>query len=365
MTGKIPWWRPVIEPTSALSQLASVVHTDFPNEGIATTQLEAKLASLLGVKHVIMTTSGTAALFLAMRACGVGPGDEVIVPDLTFIATANAVRMAGARPVLVDVGDDLTISVEAVEQSITDLTKAIIPVHLSGRSANSEALSALARRHRLSLIEDAAQAFMSKCDDRYLGTLGRVGCFSLSAHKLITSGQGGFVATNDNELTNEVRLLKNQGQPHYVARGTDLFVQAGYNFKYTDLQAAFALNQLESLNERIHSAKIRQELYESSLKVCPELQVCPFQPGAVPLWTELRVESRAAQSGLVEHLEKHSVECRKLYAPLHLQPPYSRPDTAFQKALELSPRSLWLPSGLGLSVVAIHRVCTLLEDWAG
>jgi perosamine synthetase len=183
----------------------SVLDSNYINEGDVTTRFEQEVAHLLGVKHAVATTSGTAALFLAMAGAGVGPGDEVIVPDVTFIATANAVMLTGAKPVLVDI-DPLTLNMdpEAMTAAITSRTKAVVPVHVSGRSANLPVIQEIAQSHRLAVIEDAAEAFMSALEGTYLGTIGQAGCLSFS----LTSdyhGQGGMVLTNDDALHGRLR----------------------------------------------------------------------------------------------------------------------------------------------------------------
>jgi perosamine synthetase len=190
MAKKIRWWVPQIGGEEK-KLIGKVLVRHFPNEGELTTLFENKIAALLGAKHAVAVTSGTAAIFLALKSLGIGHGDEVIVPDMTFIATANAVEMTGAKPILVDI-DPLTlnISIGAIKRAITKKTKAIIPVHVSGRPADMDGIVAVAKRHRIHVVEDAAEALMSKKGGRYLGTFGLLGCFSFSAHKTITTGAG-------------------------------------------------------------------------------------------------------------------------------------------------------------------------------
>ena len=210
---KIVWWQPQIGKTER-RLINQVLDDNYINEGGLTTEFEEKLAKLLGVKQVIATTSGTVAIFLALKALGVGPGDEVIVPDITFVATANAVDLCGAKPILVDI-DPLTLNIspDTVTKAITSRTKAIVPVHYSGRAAKMDQILKIAKKHHLVVVEDAAEALLSKYKGRYLGTLGNAGCFSFSPNKTITTGQGGAIVTNDNKLATKLRGLKNQGRP--------------------------------------------------------------------------------------------------------------------------------------------------------
>ncbi|SVB90055.1 uncharacterized protein METZ01_LOCUS242909, partial [marine metagenome] len=172
----------------------------------------------VGATYAVGVTNGTSALFLALAALGIGHGDEVVVPDLTFIATANAVTLTGATPVLVDIDPaTLTISPEAFEKAITAHTRAVIPVHISGRSADLPAIVAIAKEHGLAVVEDAAEAFASFHDGRALGTIGIAGCLSFSPNKTIMTGQGGMVLTDDEGLHLRLRELKDQGRP---VRGT-------------------------------------------------------------------------------------------------------------------------------------------------
>jgi perosamine synthetase len=220
--------------------VAEVLDSNYLNEGEVTARFEKTLAELIGCKHVVAVTSGTSAIFLALAALGIGKGDEVIVPDVTFIATANAVTMTGARPILVDV-DPLTLTMDpqALLRSITPRTKAVVPVHVSGRAADLNSIGQIARQHGFHVIEDAAEAFMSKFDGRCLGTFGIAGCLSFSPNKTITTGQGGAVLTDDGELNRRLRELKDQGRAVRGTGGDDVHATVGYNFKFTNVQAAW------------------------------------------------------------------------------------------------------------------------------
>ena len=299
------------------------------------------------------TTSGTTAIFLALAAAGVGQGDEVIVPDVTFIATANAVRLTGATPVLVDI-DPRTLNVdpEQVRQSITPRTKAIVPVHVSGRSADMPAILAVARAHGLAVIEDAAEALLSKAHGRWLGTIGTAGCLSFSPNKTITTGQGGMVLTDDAAFAARLRALKDQGRPVRGTGGNDEHPTLGFNFKLTNLQSAVGLAQAEMLEARVARLKQIYRQYRDGLQGIAGVTLPGFDVdgGESPQWVDAVVERRDA---LVEHLLARGIHCRPFWYPLHTQQPYRRPDSQFPHSSRLMPQSLWLPIG----AVADRRGC--------
>ena len=335
--------------------------SNFLNDGPLTARFERRLAKLLGVRHVVAVTSGTSALFVSLAALGIGPGDEVLVPDVTFIATANAVSLAGAEPVLVDVAPrTLTIAPAAARRLVTRRTKAIIPMHLSGRAADMKALARIASAHRLAVVEDAAEALGSKLGGRFLGTFGDAGCFSFTANKIITSGQGGAIATDDDALHRRLREVKDQGRPKRGTGGADEHVSIGYNFKYTDLQAAVALGQLGRLRGRNRRMRELREAYGRGLAGIRGIRPLPFQAGASPEWVDALAEDR---DGLIGFLADHGVECREFWHPLHSQRPYARPDAWFPVSARLVPQAFWLPSSFMMKDSDIARVCRLVRGY--
>jgi perosamine synthetase len=208
----IPWFGPVVGDDES-EAVRAVVATGYLNDGPVARGLEKGIADFLGVRHAVAVTSGTAAISLALMALGIDSEDEVIVPDLTFIATANAVRMAGAKVKLVDVDPErFTIDVAAAEAAIGPRTRAIVPVDVNGRAADYAALEAICQARGLALVCDAAEALGSRHQGQYLGTFGHAGCFSFSANKTVTSGQGGLIVTNDDVLHDRLRELKDQGR---------------------------------------------------------------------------------------------------------------------------------------------------------
>ena len=206
----------------------------LPNEGYLTKIFEKKISKMINVKHVVATTSGTISLFLALKSLDIKDKDEVLIPNITFAATANAVSLTGAKPILVDVNkDNILIDINQLKRKISKKTKAIIAVHVSGRGSNIKELRNISKKYKIKLIEDAAEAFMSKSHKKYLGTFGDLGCFSFSPPKIITTGQGGVIVTNNTKLFEKILKLKNQGRVGFSNGGEDNYDSVGYNFKFT------------------------------------------------------------------------------------------------------------------------------------
>lgn len=346
-----------------LDRIQAVLERNFLNDGPETAELEARIALLLGVRHAVCVTSGTAALFLALRASGVGPGDEVIVPDLTFIASANAVALTGATPVLVDIDTRrLTIDVAATAAAISERTRAIMPVHVSGRSAEMAGLARLARARHLAIVEDAAEGFMSSGHGRLLGTHGAAGCYSFSPNKTVTAGQGGAIVTDDDELHRRLRELKDQGRRARGTGGDDAHPAVGFNFKFTDLQAAVLMAQLDALDGRLERQRAIQRVYREGLAGVAGIELLPFDldGGEVPQWTDALADRR---NELVEHLERNGAGCRRFWHPIHTQAPYRAADERFPRTCATAPRAVWLPSAFTLSDHDVERVCELIRTF--
>jgi len=344
--------------------VARVIDEAFPNDGGYTTELERRVAEVCGVPHAVGVTSGTAAIFLALVGCGVGAGDEVLVPDVTFVATANAVTMTGARPVLVDVRrEDLGIDPAAASAAITPRTRAIVPVHVSGRACDMEGVMALAARHGLAVVEDAAEALGSRWRGRALGAVGRAGCFSFSANKTVTAGQGGMIVTADAALHQRLRELKDQGRPVRGTGGDDEHPTLGFNFKLTNLQAAVALAQMETLPERLEHQRRLYRTYRDGLAGAAGVLLPPFDldGGEVPQWVDALVDDR---DSLHDFLLERGIGTRKFWHPVHTHAPYRADGSAFPHATEIGRRGLWLPSSLRLEDEDVATVCASIRAWA-
>jgi len=361
---KVPWWSPQIGPNE-LGLVSEVLASGYINEGEFVERFERRIAELLGAKHAVATTSGTIAIFLSLAALGVGPGDEVIVPDVTFIATANAVKLTGATPVLVDVLPDTgNIDPAATERALTPRTKAIVPVHVSGRGADMPSIMGLAKRRGLVVVEDAAEGLLSKRGGKWLGTWGEAGCFSFSPNKTVTSGQGGMVVTDDARLAGRMRELKDQGRPVRGTGGDDVHPSLGFNFKLTNLQAAVGLGQLGYLAERTTRQKRIYQLYAEGLRGVEGIQLMGFDVdgGECPQWTDALCERR---DELDAFLQKSGMSCRRFWFPLHTQAPYALPDDSFPNALRVCRSALWLPSAFTLGDEDVGRVVAAIRGFYG
>jgi perosamine synthetase len=362
MNRNIPWWMPQIGPQE-YPLVKAVLESNYINDGDVTEQFERRLGELLRVRHVVAVTSGTAAIALALAGLGVGSGDEVIVPDVTFIATANAVTLAGAKPVLVDI-DPVTLNIDpaAAARALTSRTKAIVPVHVSGRAAAMDALLDLGRRHQLFVVEDAAEAFASRHGDRYLGTCGHAGCLSFSPNKTIATGQGGAILTDDDALCIRLRELKDQGRPLRGTGGDDIHQSIGYNFKFTNLQAAIGLAQLSYLETRLARMKRIYSVYAAQLGSLDGIRLPGFalECGESPQWTDAIVERR---DELDRFLLARNVHCRRFWFPVHTQPPYRQSDDLFPNSTTVCPHALWLPSAFTLTDEDLSFVCSCIREF--
>ena len=333
-------------------------------------RFELGMAGLCGVAHGVACVNGTAALHLACVALGLGPGDEVIAPAFSIISTANGIVQTGARPVLVDVQPDtLCLDPERAAAAITSATRAIMPVHMYGHPADMDPILDLARRHGLAVMEDAAQVHGAAYRGRPLGGIGHLGCFSFFANKLITTGEGGMVVTDDPELAARLKSLRN------LAHGARRFEHAelGFNYRLTNLQAALGLAQLE----RLSAIKARKaaigDRYNQNLADLAGITLFwrHHRPWAQPvMWMYgLLLPPDLDRDGFMERLKARGVDSRAFFLPLHQQPLYAGgrpgiPDLrgSFPVSEDAGRRGLYLPSGLGLSDDQVDRVCQVVRD---
>ncbi len=358
----IPWYEPQMTGDEVV-YLKDALDRNFINDGPLTQEFEAKIANFIGVGHAVAVPSGTTALALGLMSTGIGQGDEVIVPNFTFIATANAVRLAGAEPVLVDIDTtDFNISVPSVRSAITKRTKAIIAVDVNGRGANYIELEPLCKEFGLRLFCDSAEALGSMYAGRMLGTFGDAAAFSFSANKTLTTGQGGMLVTNNEELAVRARQIKDQGRLKRGSGGDDLHPTRGFNFKFTDLQAAVGLAQFRKLPERIERARKRDALYGELLAGCPELAFpkSSGKDGAVLQWTDVLVSDRPE---LITRLEMNRMGTRAFWFPLNSQKPYLGQVGKFPVSEKVSARGLWLPSYFEISQQEIEAVVNVVRSY--
>ncbi len=247
-------------------------------------RLQRDFAEFVGAKHAIAVSSGTAALHLAMTALDLKPGDEVLVPSLSFVASSNAVLYLGAKPVFVDIGSthDLNLSPQDLEKKITPRTKAIVVVHYGGYLADMQRIRSIAVKNRLRVVEDSAHAVGADLNSKMAGTLGDVGCFSFFSNKNMATGEGGMLVTDNDRLANRLRLLRSHGMTsmtlnrHQGHAYTYDVVDLGYNYRMTEISAALGVLQLKKLNAGNRKRKALADLYMSNLKGISGLFI-PFQ----------------------------------------------------------------------------------------
>lgn len=255
-----------------IEAIKSVLESGYLVQGEYVEAFEKKVSQFLNVKHAIAVSSGTAALHLALLAMGVGPNDEVIVPDFTFPATANVVELVGANNVLVDIKlDDFCIDVSQIEKKITSKTKAIMPVHEFGHSADMDMIMQLASKYNLKVIEDAACALGTEYKGKKIGTIGDIACFSFHPRKSITTGEGGIVVTNNDDIAKQIRLLRNHGIDW--DSGVPQFMVPGYNYRLTNLQGAIGVVQMDKFNSMLNQKKELVKVYNEAFSNHPRISV--------------------------------------------------------------------------------------------
>lgn len=261
-----------------------VIKSKWLTMGETVEKLQKDFARFVGAKHTVAVSSGTAALHLAITALDLGPGDEVLVPSLSFVASSNAVLYVGAKPVFVDVSslDNLNLSPEDVQTKISPRTKAIVVVHYGGYLADVKRIRNIAKKHRLRIIEDSAHAIGADLDSRMAGTFGHVGCFSFFSNKNMATGEGGMLVTDDDRLASRLRLLRSHGMTsmtlnrHQGHTFTYDVVELGYNYRMTEISAALGILQLKKLSAGNRKRKALTRLYLSHLKGIKGLSI-PFQ----------------------------------------------------------------------------------------
>lgn len=327
------------------------------------TDFEVAFSKVAGAHHVIATNNGTTALHLALAGLGVGPGDEVIVPALTYIATANAVKYCGATPVFADVeADTMNLDPADIEHRITERTKVIIPVHLYGHPADMTAIMAIANRHGLTVVEDAAEAHGSQVDGRPVGSLAHVGVFSFFGNKIVTTGEGGAVTTDDDALAARLRLLRGQGmdpQRRYW------FPEIGFNYRMTNVAAAIGVGQLERFEPMLERRREIAAVYTELLHGVDGVVLPVERPDAqrVDWLYTVRVAgfSTEQRNRLIDLLREDGIETRPVFYPLHLMPPYiTEPVASFPVSEMLGAEGISLPTHTLLSNEDVATVCAAL-----
>jgi perosamine synthetase len=336
------------------------------SKGAFVTKFERAFACEAGCEYAVACGNGTVALHLVLAALGIGPGDEVILPSFTMIATANAVKYTGATPKLVD-SEPLNFNVDPtlVKRAITKNTKAIIVVHTYGHPAQMNRLLEIANAHDLFLIEDAAEAHGAEISDKRVGSFGLAGTFSFYANKIITTGEGGMVTTNDIQFERIVRRLRDHAfhpERHFWHE------YIGYNYRMTNLQAAVGLAQTERMDEIIAARRRLRNWYHDKLRDCPGLHLPHESPGVRSVfWMyAIRVDRLfgCTSNTLRRRLALRGIETRSFFVPIHIQPVYIDQFRGqnFPVAEDLCSSGLYIPTSEVLTEKDVEWICEQIKD---
>lgn len=340
-----------------LNHFHDAIDNKWIMEGPVLKEFEQKMSDLLGIPYVIGTTSGSAALALALMGIGIRPGDEVIVPDLTFIATANAACLLGAKVVLAPTEKNRPIlDLDLTDQLITDKTKAIITVDLNGHISWSRELKEKYGRQGIYIIDDACQAFMSGNDGEKAGTQADIGCFSFGISKTLSTINGGLVITKNKELYEKMKIMKTQGMKS-VFEG-DSYLYPGFNFKLVDALAAIGLGQLERLQAKMDHMIAIDEMYRSELKDVEGIDFIPKKPHEFVWMSDVVCKNRDQVRSV---LKEHDIISRPLGVPLHTAP-YLCARADYAEAVQMQKKILSLPSGPDQDLKNVEKVIQVLKS---
>lgn len=344
-----------------IQAVTDVLRSGYLVQGKHVECFERQVAAYVGVKHAIAVSSGTAALHLALAALEIGVGDEVIVPDFTFPATANVVALLGATPVLVDV-DPATFNATAdqILPAITSRTRAIMPVHLFGQPADMVPILELAAAHDLAVVEDAACALGAVYQGRPCGAMGNLGCFSFHPRKVITTGEGGMVVTDDDSLAARLRLLRNHGMAAYPD-GTR-FVVPGLNYRMTDFQGALGVAQMQRLEEIVNRRILLADLYQRALATAPRLRRPYTIDGVRHIWQSyvVTLDETIDRTAVMTRLRSQGIETTIGTYAVSAQPAYAASDWHVPHSLRAYRHSLCLPLHSQMTASEVEEVVASL-----
>lgn len=351
-----------------------VLRSKWISMGPQTAELERAFAAHVGARHGVALGSCTAALHLALAGLGLGQGDEVIVPSLTFVATVNAVGYVGATPVFADITslDDFSISPEAVRRLIGPRTKALVVMHYGGFPCDMEALVALAREHKLALIEDAAHAPATRYQGQAAGAFGDAGCFSFYANKNIACAEGGLMVTNDQKLAERVRLMRSHGMTSLSfdrAKGhaTEYDVVArGYNFRLDDIRASLALAQYRKLPEDLAARLSLRARYVERLRILPGISIpyldCPHQSSHYILPILVKEGGAERRAAIREVMARRGIQTSVHYPAAHRFAIYSPMGAKLPKTEHVTDHEITLPLFPRMTAAMVDEVVTALAE---
>ena len=360
----IPVAAPVLEGNEKLYLLDCIESTWISSSGKYIDLFEEAFANFCGVEYALSCCNGTAALHLALLSLGVGPGDEVIIPTLTFVATANAVAYCGATPVFLDSEPDTwNLDPYQIESQITPRTKGIIVVHIYGHPVDMDPVMEISRKRGLFVIEDSAEALGAEFNGHRVGSLGDIGTFSFYGNKIVTTGEGGMVVTKDGDLANKVRQLKGQGMD---PKRRYWFPIVGYNYRMTNVAAAIGLAQLEMIDWHIARRRSIAKQYDQHLSGVSGISLQPEKPWARNVYwmnsVVLDQKLLISRDAVMAKLQKVGIETRPFFYPMHILEMYRTIalDRKFPVADRLASSGFNLPSSAALSDDDVAFVCDQL-----
>jgi len=330
-----------------------------------THMLEKMMCDITGAKYSVAVPNGTLTLIAGLKALGVKPGDEVIVPDYTIIASATCASFIGAKPVFVDVEDKTYgIDVNHLKQRITDKTKAVVLVSINGRPpAHWDSILSVCDKKNIPILEDSAQSLGSYYNGGvskvHIGRLGLIGSFSFSVSKIVTMGNGGILVTDDKEIFEELCFMKNFGR---LKGGMDRNYYPGIDLKFNDVLATIGIEQLKKLSDRINRKKVMYKLYENKLKNVDKIEFIKTDLKYTSPWmNDILLPNSEVREKLINHLSEKGIGSRKFYPAIHTQEPFAS-DTRFYNSTKVSKRGLWLPSSLKLTNNQIMNICNEIKN---
>lgn len=362
---------PIAEPLLGEEELKNVTEAVksgwISSKGKFITEFEEKFAQYCGVKYGIATCNGTVALHLALTSLNIGKGDEVIIPALTFIATANVVKYTGATPVFVDSDPNyLCIDPRKINEAITVKTKVIIPVHLYGHPCDMDPIMDIAKKYNLFVIEDAAEAHGAEYKRKKVGSFGDVNCFSFYGNKTITTGEGGMCLTNNEKLAQKMRILRDHGMNLNKKYWYDI---VGFNYRMTNIQAAIGVAQLKKLNKFVEKKRKIAGWYIEGLKdlekkgaIKPHLEM-PWAKCIYWMYSILIKEKFGiSRDELMKKLGENGIETRPFFYPINTMPPYKSNQESIPLAEVLSNCGLNLPSSVKLLAKEAKSICQVIKE---
>lgn len=325
------------------------------------TQFEKDFAEYCGVQYGVATSNGTTALHLALTALGIGTGDEVIVPDITFAATINAVIYTGATPVIVDISEDSwNIDPDEIEKALTTKTKAIIPVHIYGQPCDMGVICDIARRNNLYVVEDCAEAHGAEWNHKRVGSFGIISCFSFFGNKVITTGEGGMCITDSRELNDKMRILRDHG----MSKERKYYHEyIGFNYRMTNMQAAIGVAQLEHIDKILEWRFEIEEKYRRIFEGIPEIQV---QRNDLPdrkkiTWLVSVLVDEEVRDVIIQRLKAHNIDARPFFVPLSEMDIYKQYAGNCVRSKSLSRRGLNLPTTFEMDEEKIEKIGTIMK----